>query len=431
MPSFLKLWIPIILVTIISVIVVFKYVNPPPPNTISIATGRSVGSYYQFAEQYKPLLKAEGFELEIIETAGSKAALELLNNGEVDIAFIQGGVRNETTNNNLVSLASLFYEPLWVFHNQTIIKTDYLSDLQGLRLAIGEQGSGSQELSLDLLSENQISRSNTQLLSMSTADAYLALEQGEIDAFFTVMNAKAPLLKELFNKPDIEVMSFRRALAYSRQFNYLQALTIGEGMISLQDNIPAKQIELIAPTANLVATTELHRDLVRVILKTARKVHEQGGIFEQINEFPNDRYVDISMDPDASLYLQSGDTWLERTLPFSVAANIKRIIILLLPLLTLLIPLVKGALPLYRWRIRFKIFKWYEVLKEVDSNVSQLSDEQVREEIKRVTTLFNEVKDQTDVPLSYMGEYYDLQLHINLVLEKLERAAKRASEQPA
>jgi hypothetical protein len=129
------------------------------------------------------------------------------------------------------------------------------------------------------------------------------------------------------------------------------------------------------------------------------------------------------MDPDASLYLESGDTWLERTLPFSVATNIKRAIILILPLLTLLIPLVKGMLPLYRWRIRFKIFKWYEVLRDIDSNINQLEAQDVSDEIIRVKTLFKEVKDQTNVPLSYMGEYYDLQLHINLVLEKLERVA--------
>lgn len=232
-------------------------------------------------------------------------------------------------------------------------------------------------------------------------------------------------MSELVKEPSIEILSFKRALAYSRQLPFLKPLTIGEGMISLKDNIPSQQIELIAATANLVATEELHRDLVRVILKAATKVHRSSGIFERTNEFPNNLYVDIPMDPDADLYLQSGDTWLERMLPFSVASNIKRLIIILLPLLTLLIPLTKGALPLYRWRIRFKIFKWYEVLKEVDSRVTQLKDDEINEEIARVTKLLYEVKDQTDVPLSYMGEYYDLQLHINLVLEKLERVAEK------
>lgn len=425
MPNFLKTWIPIILLTIIALIMAFRYVNPAPPSTVTIATGRADGVYYDFAQQYQSLLANEGFTLNIVETAGSQAALAKLKNGEVDVAFVQGGVAGSTDHDNLTTLASLFYEPVWLFHRNTSTELTYLNDLEGLKVAIGEAGSGTQLLATKLLEENQINTTNTTLLSLSTKAAEEALIAGEIDAFITVLNASSPLLSELVKEPSIEILSFKRALAYSRQLPFLKPLTIGEGMISLKDNIPSQQIELIAATANLVATEDLHRDLVRVILKAATKVHKSSGIFERTNEFPNNLYVDIPMDPDADLYLQSGDTWLERMLPFSVASNIKRLIIILLPLLTLLIPLTKGALPLYRWRIRFKIFKWYEVLKEVDSRVTQLKDDEINEEIARVTKLLYEVKDQTDVPLSYMGEYYDLQLHINLVLEKLERVAEK------
>lgn len=424
MPTFLKTWIPIVLITLVALVIAFKYVNPAPPSTIKIATGRADGVYYDFAQQYKTKLAAEGYTLEIVETAGSQAALELLNKQEVDVAFVQGGVA-QGSNENLATLASLFYEPVWLFHRNDLAELSYVRDLQGLKVAIGEQGSGTQLLALKLLSENDITDNNTTLLSMATKEAEQALLNSEIDAFITVLNASSSLLSDLVKEPTIEIMSFQRALAYSRQLTFLKPLTIGEGMISLRDNIPSRQIELIAATANLVATTELHRDLVRVILKSATQVHKTGGIFEKTNEFPNNLYVDIPMDPDADLYLQSGDTWLERTLPFSIASNIKRVIILLLPLLTLLIPLIKGALPLYRWRIRFKIFKWYEVLRDIDSRVTQLKDDEINQEIERVTKLLYEVKDQTNVPLSYMGEYYDLQLHINLVLEKLERVAEK------
>ena len=423
MPTFLKTWIPIVLLTIVALVMAFKHVNPAPPSTIKIATGRADGVYYDFAQQYKAQLATEGFTLEIIETAGSKAALELLNNQMVDVAFVQGGVA-DNSNHNLVSLASLFYEPVWLFHRNDLAPLNYIKDLKGLGVAIGEKGSGTQLLALKLLAENNINNDNTTLISMPTQLAQQALLNGEIDAFITVLNASSSMLSELVKEPGIEIMSFQRSLAYSRQLSYLKPLTIGEGMISLRDNIPSRQIELIAATANLVATDELHRDLVRVILKSATQIHKAGGIFEKVSEFPNSLYVDIAIDPDAELYLKSGDTWLERTLPFSLASNIKRIIILLLPLLTLLIPLIKGALPLYRWRIRGKIFKWYEVLREIDSRVTQLKEDEINQEIKRVTKLLYEVKDQTNVPLSYMGEYYDLQLHINLVLQKLERISR-------
>lgn len=423
MPSFLKLWTPVVILTIVLVVVAFRYVNPAPPTTISIATGRADGVYYQFAQQYQSQLRREGFELAIVETAGSTEALELLRNKQVDMAFVQGGVAGSSGNEQLVSLASLFYEPVWLFHSKQLENINYLSDLEGTRIAIGEQGSGTATLATTLLAANDIEEGRVELRWLNTTAAFSAVQSSEIDALISVMNASSPRLIEMFQNPDIELMSFRRALAYSRQFNYLTPLTIGEGMISLEDNVPNKQVELIAATANLVATTELHRDLVRVVLKTATNIHKQGGIFERNNEFPNSHYVEIPMDKDAELYLESGDTWLERTLPFSIATNIKRLIILILPLLTLLIPLVKGALPLYRWRIRFKIFRWYEVLKEIDARISQLSKTEIEEEIVHVTNLLNEVNEQTNVPLSYMGEYYDLQLHINLVLEKLERVS--------
>ena len=421
MPSFLKVWGPVVILAVILLFFGFRYVNPPPSSEINIATGRADGVYYQFAQQYQPILQREGFKLNIIETAGSEEAMTLLAEGQVDVAFIQGGVVAQQNTDQLVSLASLFYEPVWLFHRKELEHNNYLSDLTGKKLAIGEQGSGTAKLVARLLAVNNVDSSNSQLLSLKSNDAYTALSAGEIDAQAVVMGASAPLLSKLFTHPEIELMSFRRALAYSRQFSYLKPLTISGGMISLQDNIPNKQVELIAATSNLVATQQLHRDLVRVILKTATQVHKQGGIFEQTGEFPNSLYVDIPMDPDAELYLQSGDTWLERTLPFSIASNIKRLIILLLPLLTLLIPLVKGALPLYRWRIRFKIFRWYEVLKEIDSKLNQFDAQQLQDEIAHVNKLLDEVNEQTNVPLSYMGEYYDLQLHINLVLEKLER----------
>ena len=158
MPKFLKTWIPIILLTIIALIVAFRYVNPAPPSTVTIATGRADGVYYDFAQQYRALLAREGFNLEIVETAGSQAALELLSQGEVDVAFVQGGVAGSETAAHLTTLASLFYEPVWLFHRNELSELTYLKDLQGLRVAIGEVGSGTQLLALKLLAENILSQ---------------------------------------------------------------------------------------------------------------------------------------------------------------------------------------------------------------------------------------------------------------------------------
>jgi hypothetical protein len=54
----------------------------------------------------------------------------------------------------------------------------------------------------------------------------------------------------------------------------------------------------------------------------------------------------------------TANTCLQKYLPFWIASVVDRGKILLLPALTLLLPLFRVAPPLYRWRIRSRIYRW-------------------------------------------------------------------------
>ena len=107
---------PAIIVTLVGFIVAWQFVNPAPPRTIVIATGQKDGAYFQFAERYRELLAAEGIELQIRETAGSIENIRLLedSHSDVDLAFVQGGVGAQADSDSIVSLASLYFEPLGI-----------------------------------------------------------------------------------------------------------------------------------------------------------------------------------------------------------------------------------------------------------------------------------------------------------------------------
>jgi len=95
--------------------------------------------------------------------------------------------------------------------------------------------------------------------------------------------------------------------------------------------------------------------------------------------------------------------------------------LLLLPLATLLFPLAKAAPPLYRWRIRRKIYLWYRELRRVDSKLRTGSAAvDFTGDIERLAHIEDELAD-VDVPLSYMEEFYNLRLHVAFVLERLRR----------
>ena len=83
---------PIVLVTALGFAVAYQFVAPAPPRHLSIATGGESGAYYAFAKRYAEVLARQGIALEVKTSAGSQENLERLEQGEVEVAFVQGGI---------------------------------------------------------------------------------------------------------------------------------------------------------------------------------------------------------------------------------------------------------------------------------------------------------------------------------------------------
>ncbi len=413
-------WLLFSVVAILAFLATAKFLKPAPPKSFSIATGRSDGAYYHFAKEYQKLLKKEGISLKIVTTAGSIEALKLLDKGKVDVAFIQGGTAGKYINHtNLSSLASIFYEPLWVFYLRKLQNINYLYDLKGKTISIGEIGSGTKALSELLLKENDITKNNTNIKYLSSKESIKELQKGKLDALFMVVSPTSENIKKLLSNKNIKLFSFKRALAYKQKFLFLTDLTLGEGIIDLKKNIPSNNKVLLATTCTLVQNNNFNPELMKLLLKIAKKIHSKKTLFAPEGFFPNAKFTQIPINEDAKIYLLKGDSFLEKIFPFRVAVTINRLIIFLIPLITLLLPFFKGILPIYRWRIRYKIYRWYGQLNEIDKNIEFMDIESIETSIKSIKELQKEIKEQTNIPLSYMGEYYNLQLHIDLILKKL------------
>ena len=85
-----------------------------------------------------------------------------------------------------------------------------------------------------------------------------------------------------------------------------------------------------------------------------------------------------------------------------------------------MIPLSKGFFPLYRWSIRSKIYKWYEQIQKIDLLLEDIKNDALKDCQKKAVDLRSEIKSETKVPLSYMGEYYDLIMHLELLITKID-----------
>lgn len=120
-----------------------------------------------------------------------------------------------------------------------------------------------------------------------------------------------------------------------------------------------------------------------------------------------------------SLYYESGPPFLQRYLPFWAATLVDRLKVMLVPLLALFLPLFRIMPPLYRWRVRSRIYSWYSELDNVDpESHHNLSREQLKEYLTELKRIEDEVIKVT-IPLSYSVELYELRLHVEYLRYKL------------
>ncbi|MCH9813643.1 MAG: TAXI family TRAP transporter solute-binding subunit [Epsilonproteobacteria bacterium] len=418
MKEFLKIWLPIIILIIGAFWFTAQFLKPIPNKEITIATGRSGGTYYNLAQKYKTLLEKEDITVNIVETAGSIDSLSLLKAHEVDISFVQGGTVDHNLSQSLESIASIYFEPLWLFTPKEKEKISYLKELQSKRISIGEQGSGTGALIEQIVKANKLKVKDTKLEYLGLLDSAKALKAGEIDAFFSVVSTHAPVILNLLSDEHIEAISLKRIKAYEQNFSYLKGITIYEGSIDLVNNLPKEDIHLLATTANLLVHKDLDDTLVRLFTKVVKKENNRD------DGFPSTEYLELPLNPQAKQYLLHGDTILEKFFPYWIAANMDRLKIMLIPLLTLLIPLFKGFMPLYRWRIRSKIYKWYKQLDLHDRRWEQYDKQTLHSGITEIEHLQQEIKADVDVPLAYMNEYYMLKTHVDFVLKKMRTKAQ-------
>ncbi|QLF92620.1 C4-dicarboxylate ABC transporter substrate-binding protein [Pseudomonas sp. ABC1] len=419
------------LIPVIALLVgaLFYFVAPPPPMHAKMATGAATGGYHAFAERLRDELAKEGFTLELVESRGSLDNLGKLLAGDVGLALVQSGQEltlSERQRGDLFGLGVMYREPVWLFV-RTPVTFQRLSDLADLRLAIGSDGSGTQAVIGALLAANRIEEGaypeNWQRIGGSRAAN--ALIAGELDAAFFLGPAENALIQRLAAEPELRLESLNRTRAYLARLPYLSAMEVGEGMLNMPMDTPAKDIVTLGPVATLVANEDFHSSLTPLILEAARKVLENGSLLDPPDSYPAAPPRSLQTLDEAEYYYNKGLPILQRYLPFRIASLADRYIILAIPLLVLLFPLFKAIGPLYQWRIRARIYRWYKHLREIDLQLYKGEwPDDLDAEIERLEQLESEMG-RIEVPLSYSNELYQLHVHLRYMIERLRTAQKR------
>ena len=355
-----------------------------------MSTGRPDGDYHRYGLEYRKILAQQGVDLELVTSDGALENIGRLMDpsSRVDVAFFQSGTGFAANAPHVESLGTLYYEPLWVFYRGAPISD--LHELNGKRIAIGPEQSGTRPLALQLLAVNLAVMPPTELLPMPGEQAAGMLERGELDALFHVAPADSPLVQRL-------IAGQRRAAAQLRPRAGLRpALPLSEQRhfaawslrprrqcarprhrAAVPDREPAGPRQP-APCAGLPAHERRdHRPRRGLPAERARPVSRLAR-----------RRLPVQRGGGA-LTTRSGEPWLQRYLPYWAAVLVDRLWVLVLPFLAVVVPLSRLLPQLYAWRMRSRLYRWYGRLKEIEL---ELEDKPAAEELEAMLQRLDEIE---------------------------------------
>ncbi|HKQ24877.1 MAG TPA: TAXI family TRAP transporter solute-binding subunit [Burkholderiales bacterium] len=396
--------------------------SPAPPRTVMMATGAPGSAYAEFGERYRALLARHGVTLELVATNGAVDNVRALGDASsgVSVAFVQGGIAHAEKAPELVSLGTVFYEPVWFFVRGDLpLASRHM--LAGRRVSIGPEGSGTHQLASDLITAVGLDVTGTQMLDLTAQNTGEALLRGEIDMAVMVAPWEYTVVRQLLASERINAISFRRADAHIALRPYLNKLVVPQGVADLAKDRPPTDVVLVAPKCSLVVRNDLHPAIQYLLLDAAMQLHSKPGIFQKAGQFPAAEPIDLPLSEQAQRFYQTGPPFLQRYLPFWLAVFVARLLLLLIPILGVAYPTVRLLQAIYGWGMRRRIFNLYGELKFLEADLEARAPGAPAEDLQASLEKLEFRANHMRVPVGFAHMLYTLRTHIGLVRARLEQ----------
>lgn len=419
---------PLVLLTAGLLVLVYWWLDPMPPKHLTLATGPAQSAYDEIGKRYASALAEHGIDVRLLPSEGAAQNLQWLREGKADFGFVQGGSDELAAKqeHGMESLGSLFVEPVWLFYREASARKvtpdatlNTLGQLKGLHVNVGTEGSGVPSLMAKLFEVNRIDAKTLRMSQLEQTPATVALLNGELDALVFASAPESLMVQMLLQTPGIKLMSFAQSEAYSRRFPFLSPVYLPQGVVDLAGNVPEHTVRLIATTTTLLARPRVHSALKELFSQASLKLHGKAGWFNRAHEYPSVANLEFPLAKEAERTIRNGVPLLQRYLPFSLANLVERMWLALGIIIALLLPLSRIVPPLYEFRIRSRVFRWYGQLRAIEERLDSPHPESRQELLDELKQLEARVE-KISVPLSYADELYALRNHIELVQRRLQ-----------
>jgi TRAP-type uncharacterized transport system substrate-binding protein len=398
-----------------------RFIFPAPPKHLRIAASME-GSYFsEVAEKYKEELAKEGVTLEIINTHGAFENLQMVKEGKVDLALTHGGLTQPRSSPNLVSLGSISYEPVWVFRRKgTPVITD-ITQVKGMRVNIGSEGSGVKILALKLLNLSGVNHVNTTFSNLTTDESIDQLISGRIDVGFFMDPPENPKIQALFKSEDILEVDLKDSEAFRRNLRFLHVTNLAPSTIDLELEQPTAELHTVSVTNTLVVNRNLHTAIQYLLLSILDRVHHHPTLISNEDEFPSDKDVDLPLSQEADFFYKKGMPFLTQYLPFELASILERLLKALLPIVFIIFPLLNSIPTIIEWRTKRKFSNLYLSLIEIEKLIHSNKDKLSANEFESMLNALEEKIVLENIPLSFSSDVYVLREHIELAKRQIHK----------
>lgn len=426
---------PVVVLAVGLVAGAYWWLDPQPPSTVTLATGPKGSAYNAFGKRYAQALAREGIQVQLLTTEGTTGNLQALREGRADVAFVRGGSVNmaQDADAGIMSLGALFYEPVWLFYRPAALQTGAkrgkkvdateppslhsLAQLRGLRLNVDQEGSGIPDLMRRLLDANGLTQDALTLKHLNPPAAARALKAGELDALVLVTAPESAVVQRLLKEPGIALAELPHGDALSRRFPFLQTVDLPRGMVDLARDLPPQDVNLMAATTALLTREDTHPALRQLFAQAAQQIHGEAGWFNGARDFPNTRTSELPVSPEGDRAINGTPPFWQRYLPFWASNLLERMWLVIGGLIVLLLPLSRVVPPLYTYRVRQRVFRWYARLRDVEARVEE-DDADATELLNELDEL-DRVASQITVPLAHADELYALRSNIEKTRRRL------------
>ena len=400
--------------------VLLRFIFPAPPTHLRIAAGSQGSYFHEVASNYKSALTKEGITLEIVQTQGALDNLQLVRDGKADLALTHDGLISAKEESQLRSLGSISYEPIWVFRRKGAAVITDLTQLKGLRINIGPEGSGVRFLALKLMGLAGVTAQNAQFLDLSPQESIDRMNAGLLDIGFFMDPPENAQIKSLFISPDILEVDLKDAEAFHRNLRFLHVTPLSPSSIDLASAQPKFEFRTVSVANTVVIHPQLHPAIQYLMLSIMDKVHHAPSLISTEGEFPSDKDVGLPLSDEADIFYKKGMPFLSQYLSFELASIVERCIKSFVPLFIIIFPLLKFIPTLMTWRTRRKFSKLYKSLVDVENRMRSPTAELSAHECEAMLNRIEEAITQENLSPS-SSEVFVLREHIELVRGQIQR----------